>query len=89
MGGVYHPTQDNAGNSTAHSIRSNSPTALKDRKPAALKKVQAEVESENSGFQTPTPGTASPDVKLGKMKRDDPRAIEFRERLRNWYVFSL
>ncbi len=54
---------------------------------AGRKKTQTRQDSlRATGEGEGGPGSISPDIRLSRLDRDDPRAIEFRERIRPWCV---
>lgn len=74
------PAEDDARSSATTAVDTSSPT-LRHRKPSA-----AHAHARQAHTHTHTHGTASPMVTLHRLSPDDPRAIEFREKMRNWYA---
>ncbi|KAJ9097607.1 hypothetical protein QFC21_004641 [Naganishia friedmannii] len=52
------------------------------RKPTGLDQTSAASEPMNNGVNSPM-------IRLRRLEKDDPRAIAFREKMRNWYVLSV
>lgn len=73
-----HPNHETKGISSISTAVNPTPSTLRNRKPSTIP-------SPGSDGST-TRGAKTPMVKLRRLEADDPRAIEFREKMRNWYA---